>query len=138
VRAASVTCFAGLTSAVFSSLPKKQQDFVLTSSINAALNDEVPSVRSAACRAIGVITCFPQISQRFGLQPPGLWQISVILSVIILMPLPPNGVPWVSFLPDSTVISQLIALLIECCLRLTEDSDKAAVTLNTKEDAEIL
>ncbi|KAI3460726.1 hypothetical protein Pfo_017389 [Paulownia fortunei] len=61
VRAASVTCFAGMTSSVFFSLPKDKQEFIISSSINAALNDEVPSVRSAACRAIGVIACFPQI-----------------------------------------------------------------------------
>lgn len=32
--------------------------------VDAALSDEVPSVRSAACRAIGVIACFPQVIQR--------------------------------------------------------------------------
>ncbi|RVX09100.1 hypothetical protein CK203_013728 [Vitis vinifera] len=63
VRAASVTCFAGITSSVFFSLTKEKQDFILSSLINAAVNDEVPSVRSAGCRAIGVITCFLQISQ---------------------------------------------------------------------------
>ncbi|XXG76379.1 hypothetical protein AAC387_Pa08g0743 [Persea americana] len=61
VRAASVTCFAGITSSVYFSLTKEKQDVILSSAINAALNDEVPSVRSAACRAIGVISCFPQI-----------------------------------------------------------------------------
>ncbi|XP_041993449.1 HEAT repeat-containing protein 6-like isoform X1 [Salvia splendens] len=61
VRAASVTCFAGMTSPVFISLPEDKQEYLTVSSINAALYDEVPSVRSAACRAIGVIGCFPQI-----------------------------------------------------------------------------
>ncbi|KAG6418405.1 hypothetical protein SASPL_120609 [Salvia splendens] len=61
VRAASVTCFAGMTSPVFISLPEDKQEYITVSSINAALYDEVPSVRSAACRAIGVIGCFPQI-----------------------------------------------------------------------------
>ncbi|KAK6115494.1 hypothetical protein DH2020_007763 [Rehmannia glutinosa] len=61
VRAASVTCFAGMTSSVFTALPKDKQEFIISASINAALNDEVPSVRSAACRAIGVMACFPQI-----------------------------------------------------------------------------
>ncbi|KAJ4977016.1 hypothetical protein NE237_002122 [Protea cynaroides] len=64
VRAASVTCFAGITSSVFFSLTKEKQEYVLSSSIGAALNDEVASVRSAACRAIGVMACFPQISCR--------------------------------------------------------------------------
>ncbi|KAI7996189.1 hypothetical protein LOK49_LG10G01568 [Camellia lanceoleosa] len=57
--AASVTCFMGITSSVFSSLLKEKQDFILTSSVNTALNDEFSSVRSAVCRAFGVITCFP-------------------------------------------------------------------------------
>ncbi|XP_057781200.1 uncharacterized protein LOC130999628 isoform X4 [Salvia miltiorrhiza] len=61
VRAASVTCFAGMTSPVFFSLPEDKQEYIIESSINAALNDGVPLVRSAACRAIGVIGCFPQI-----------------------------------------------------------------------------
>lgn len=34
MRAASVTCFAGLTSSVFSALPKEKQDFVLNSSVS--------------------------------------------------------------------------------------------------------
>lgn len=59
VRAASITCFAGITCAVLFSLQKQQQDFILSSCINAA-NDSVPSVRAAACRAIGVISCFPE------------------------------------------------------------------------------
>ncbi|KAL5989048.1 hypothetical protein ACLOJK_027150 [Asimina triloba] len=60
VRAASITCYAGMTSTVFFTLPKQKQDFIIGSAINAASNDEFPSVRSAACRAIGVIACFPQ------------------------------------------------------------------------------
>uniref|UniRef100_A0A2N9IEJ3 Integrase catalytic domain-containing protein n=1 Tax=Fagus sylvatica TaxID=28930 RepID=A0A2N9IEJ3_FAGSY len=63
VRAASVTCFAGITSSVFISLMEEKQDFILSSLINASVYDEVPSVRSSACRAIGVISCFPQVSQ---------------------------------------------------------------------------
>ncbi|KAJ6801097.1 HEAT repeat-containing protein 6 [Iris pallida] len=61
VRAASVTCFAGMTSSVFFSLSGEKQEFVKSSIITAALNDEAPSVRAAACRAIGVIMCFSQI-----------------------------------------------------------------------------
>ncbi|KAL2539022.1 ARM repeat superfamily protein [Forsythia ovata] len=64
VRAAAITCFAGMTSSVFFSLPQDKQDFAIRSSIDAALSDDVPSVRSAACRAIGVIACFPQIFHR--------------------------------------------------------------------------
>lgn len=40
------------------------QTFII-SQIYAAVDDVVPSVRSAACRAIGVMTCFPEICQRY-------------------------------------------------------------------------
>ncbi|KAM5571444.1 hypothetical protein ABKV19_011838 [Rosa sericea] len=63
VRAASVTCFAGITSSVFCTLSKEKQDFILSSLVRAAVHGDVPSVRAAACRAIGVISCFPQVSQ---------------------------------------------------------------------------
>ncbi|CAN6480640.1 unnamed protein product [Victoria cruziana] len=62
VRAASITCFSGLTSSVFFSLTMEKQRFVLSSIISTALYDKVPSVRSSACRAVGVIACFQQIS----------------------------------------------------------------------------
>ncbi|VFQ67910.1 unnamed protein product [Cuscuta campestris] len=64
VRATAVTCFAGITSSVLFSLSKAKQEFILYSSISSALTDDAPSVRSAACRAIGVIACFPQIFDR--------------------------------------------------------------------------
>lgn len=64
VRAASITCFAGMTSSVFICFTKEQQDFILSSLVDAAVRDNVPSVRSAACRAIGIISCFPQVCQR--------------------------------------------------------------------------
>ncbi|KAL3015724.1 hypothetical protein AAZX31_06G172400 [Glycine max] len=63
VRAASVTCFAGMTSSVFICFSKEKQDFILSSLVHAAVHDNVPSVRSAACRAIGIISCFPQVCQ---------------------------------------------------------------------------
>ncbi|KAL6857022.1 hypothetical protein ACP4OV_018404 [Aristida adscensionis] len=61
VRTASLTCFAGMTSDVFFSLPENKRDYVTSSSVHAALSDVVPTVRSAACRAIGIVACFPQI-----------------------------------------------------------------------------
>ncbi|XP_008813546.2 HEAT repeat-containing protein 6 isoform X2 [Phoenix dactylifera] len=64
VRAASVTCFAGMTSAVFFSLTEDKQEFVISSAVTAAVKDAAPSVRSAACRSIGVIACFSQIVSR--------------------------------------------------------------------------
>jgi hypothetical protein len=46
VRAASVTCFAGITSSVFSSLVKEKQDFILSSlvSFGAMCNCVIESV----------------------------------------------------------------------------------------------
>ncbi|GAB2256887.1 hypothetical protein Droror1_Dr00022946 [Drosera rotundifolia] len=61
VRAASFNCFAGITLSVFSSLKQENQEFILSSCISAAARDEAPLVRSAACRAIGVIAFFPAI-----------------------------------------------------------------------------
>lgn len=61
VRAAAFTCFAGLTSTVFSILNKEMQEFIISSAISVALDDETPSVKSAACRAIGVLVSFSQI-----------------------------------------------------------------------------
>lgn len=61
VRATAVTCFAGMTSSVFFSLTEEKQEFIISSAVYAALNDKATSVRSAACRAIGVISCMPQI-----------------------------------------------------------------------------
>jgi hypothetical protein len=64
VRTASLTCFAGMTYDVFFSLPENKRDYVTSSSIHAALSDTAPAVRSAACRAIGIVACFPSILSR--------------------------------------------------------------------------
>ncbi|XP_021911551.1 uncharacterized protein LOC110825410 [Carica papaya] len=66
VRTASVTCFAGITSSVLFSLTEERRVFILSSVMRAAFHDDAPSVRSAACRAIGVISTFPEISQWIG------------------------------------------------------------------------
>ncbi|CAL5376044.1 unnamed protein product [Camellia sinensis] len=140
VRAASVTCFAGITSFVFSSLPKEKQDFILTSSVNAALNDEVSSVRSAACRAIGVITCFPQIAQSAEIlgkfihaadintrDPLVLVRITAswaLANICDSLHHCINAVTSKRCSVDLKVASHLIVLLIECSLRLTKDGDK--------------
>ncbi|KAL2653169.1 hypothetical protein R1flu_021297 [Riccia fluitans] len=52
VRGAALTCFAGLTSAVFCLLPADKQRYVLSVLIYAAREDRTPAVRSSACRAI--------------------------------------------------------------------------------------
>ncbi|CAM6087115.1 unnamed protein product [Calypogeia fissa] len=64
VRGAALTCFAGLTNTLFSSLPSEKQDHILSVLIYSAWNDDAPSVRSSACRAIGVVMGFPQIAGR--------------------------------------------------------------------------
>ncbi|XP_059662080.1 uncharacterized protein LOC132308109 isoform X2 [Cornus florida] len=140
VRSASVTCFAGITSSVFSSLPNDKQEFIFTSSIRAALNDEVPSVRSAACRAIGVITFFPQISEsaeilekfihaaEFNTRDP-LISVRITASWALANACDSlrhciNAFSSKRFSIDSKASSRLTAVLFECGLRLTKDSDK--------------
>ncbi|XP_020596488.1 HEAT repeat-containing protein 6 isoform X2 [Phalaenopsis equestris] len=61
VRAAAFNCFAGLTSSVFSMLNEDMQESIISSTVSAALNDKAPSIKSAACRAIGVLASFSQI-----------------------------------------------------------------------------
>ncbi|KAM2228064.1 hypothetical protein ACFXTI_014800 [Malus domestica] len=78
VRAASVTCFAGITSSVYFSFSKEKQDFILSSYVRAAVND-VPSVRSSACRALGVISMFPQVSQRSLMSLFMLWRLTHVI-----------------------------------------------------------
>ncbi|CAH8317896.1 unnamed protein product [Eruca vesicaria subsp. sativa] len=136
VRSTVVTCFAGITSSVFVSFSQKERDFVTSSIINAALHDKSPSVRSAACRAIGVVSCFPETSLSVGIYE------KFILAVEANTRDPLNSVrvtsSWAlanvcealryhvsdrSF-EGSNTNSQVVDSLIECALRLTEDGDK--------------
>ncbi|KAG8381701.1 hypothetical protein BUALT_Bualt05G0000100 [Buddleja alternifolia] len=136
VRAASVTCFAGMTSSVFFLLPKDKQEFIISSSIHAALNDEVPSVRSAACRAIGVFSCFPQIYHR----PEVLEKFihaaerntfdSLVSVRITASWALANICDSLSHCTDALHAggpvenSQFISMLVDSALRLTRDNDK--------------
>ncbi|KAJ4839057.1 hypothetical protein Tsubulata_027630 [Turnera subulata] len=137
VRTASVTCFAGITLAVFSSLTKDKQEFVVSSLVNGAVHDGAPSVRSAACRAIGVVSCFPQISQSAEI----LGKFIHAIEVNTHDPLVRITASWAlantcdslrhcadDFLlkssSDSNANSQLVAFVTECALRLTKDGDK--------------
>ncbi|XP_056174269.1 uncharacterized protein LOC115675496 isoform X2 [Syzygium oleosum] len=139
VRTASVTSFAGITSSAFNSLPKHKQEFILSSTIYAALEDAVPSVRSAACRAIGVIACFPEVSQSAEIVDKLIHAVEVnthdsIVSVRVTA-------CWAlanicdSFrhcfgdkhqmeLLELEKCDQRLAFLVECALRLTKDGDK--------------
>ncbi|GJU17487.1 HEAT repeat-containing protein 6 isoform X1 [Tanacetum coccineum] len=138
VRAASITCFAGITSSVFFSLPEENQDLIIAYSINAAVDDDVPSVRSAACRAIGVIACFPQALKSVEI----LRKFINAAEVNSRHSLSRNAASWLYLnfcsrvrssidrytLARSSVdleeCSRMIALLIDCSLRLTRDGDK--------------
>ncbi|XP_077233476.1 ARM repeat superfamily protein isoform X2 [Tasmannia lanceolata] len=140
VRAASVTCFAGTTSSVFFLLPKEKQDFIISSVISLAISDEVPSVRAAACRAIGVISCFPQIFESTEILVEFIRAAEInthdtLVSVRITA-------SWaLANICDSlrhrasdlhldkcssgpNAYSGSISLLAECALRLTKDGDK--------------
>ncbi|EFJ31932.1 hypothetical protein SELMODRAFT_408282 [Selaginella moellendorffii] len=64
VRAAALTCFAGLTPGVYSNLSEKHQEYILSTVINAAIRDDTASVRSAASRAIGVLVGCSEIVER--------------------------------------------------------------------------
>ncbi|KAG2581599.1 hypothetical protein PVAP13_6KG059300 [Panicum virgatum] len=138
VRTASLTCFAGMTSDVFFSLPENKRDYVTASSVHAALSDAVPSVRSAACRAIGIIACFPEI-----LSSPSLpvkfidaielntrnssapvrvtasWALANLCSCIRFKALEVYIDPSAGVLNKSS-----ISLLVEIALRLAKDGEK--------------
>ncbi|KHG12292.1 HEAT repeat-containing 6 [Gossypium arboreum] len=139
VRTASVTCFAGITSSVFFSLLKENQDFIVSSLISAAEHDKVPSVRSAACRAIGVVSCFQKASasaenlgkfihaveintrdSMVSVRIPASWALANICDSIRHFV---DDVP-LKQSTDSETNFHLVDLLIECALRLTKDGDK--------------
>ncbi|CAA7410947.1 unnamed protein product [Spirodela intermedia] len=139
IRAAGITCFAGMTSSVFFSLENDKQRFIVYSLIFSAFNDEVPSVRSAACRGIGVVACFPQIfsspkllddifhAVEFNTHHP---QISVrITSSWALANICDSLRHRATDLHSDTfsghvASSEIIALLFETALRLSKDGDK--------------
>ncbi|KAF3633603.1 putative histone-lysine N-methyltransferase ASHH1-like isoform 1 [Capsicum annuum] len=137
VRAASVTCFAGITSRVFFSLPRDKQNFILNSCVKTAKGDEVPNVRSTACRAIGVIACFPHIFQSaeifdkfispavdnshdssVSVSITASWALANICDALR------HHVDVHGFEKFSSESSQSISLLIDCALQLTNDNDK--------------
>lgn len=137
VRAAALTCFAGLTSSVFFSLPDSKQNFIISSIVTAASKDEVPSVRSAACRAIGVIASFPRISARnnnleelvnvilsntldtsVSVRITASWALANICDSLR------HNVGTVDAEKCPTIDVSPLSLLAECALRLTKDGDK--------------
>uniref|UniRef100_A0ACD5ZV57 Uncharacterized protein n=1 Tax=Avena sativa TaxID=4498 RepID=A0ACD5ZV57_AVESA len=138
VRTASLTCFAGMTSDVFFSLPVNKRDYLTSSSVHAALSDTVATVRSAACRAIGIVSCFSQIllspslpgefieaiefNTRNSSTPVRItasWALANLCSSIRFRALELQGDPSTGILDKST-----ISLLVEIALRLTKDGEK--------------
>ncbi|ESR52404.1 DUF4042 domain-containing protein [Citrus sinensis] len=139
VRTAAVTCFAGITSSVFFSLLKETQEFIISSLIDSALHDDVASVRSAACRAIGVISCFPQVSQSAEIIDKFIHAVEInthdpLVSVRItaswalanICDSIRHCIDDFAFKPsiDSNANSHLMASLTESALNLTKDGDK--------------
>ncbi|XP_051138012.1 uncharacterized protein LOC127256192 isoform X2 [Andrographis paniculata] len=137
VRAAAMTCFAGMTSSVFFSLPEDKQDFIISSLSDAALNDEVSQVRSAACRAIGVIACFPQIYRSIEVMENFIHAIKhnafdSVVSVRITASWALANVcssigHYMEALNAGSSIGkspQFISSLFDCALRLARDNDK--------------
>ncbi|CAN8276875.1 unnamed protein product [Cochlearia groenlandica] len=161
VRSTAITCFAGITSSIFVSFNKQEKNFVTSSIITAALHDKAPSVRSAACRAIGVISCFPETSLSAGIYEKFIlaveantrnplisvritasWALANVCEALCYRI---NDMPFEGINPDvilldsdtsfkitfpfspfvgSNTTSQVVDVLIECALRLTEDGDK--------------
>ncbi|KAB8107406.1 hypothetical protein EE612_042142, partial [Oryza sativa] len=136
VRTASLTCFAGMTYDVFFSLPENKRDYVTSSSIHAALSDTATAVRSAACRAIGIVACFPSIlsspslpgkfidaiefNTRNSSTPVRItasWALANLCSSIRFRALDTN--------PSAGVLDKsAISLLVEIALRLAKDGEK--------------
>ncbi|EEE68058.1 hypothetical protein OsJ_26064 [Oryza sativa Japonica Group] len=136
VRTASLTCFPGMTYDVFFSLPENKRDYVTSSSIHAALSDTAPAVRSAACRAIGIVACFPSIlsspslpgkfidaiefNTRNSSTPVRItasWALANLCSSIRFRALDTN--------PSAGVLDKsAISLLVEIALRLAKDGEK--------------
>ncbi|KAF0900376.1 hypothetical protein E2562_031574 [Oryza meyeriana var. granulata] len=136
VRTASLTCFAGMTYDVFFSLPESKREYVTSSSIHAALSDTVPNVRSAACRAIGIVSCFPRILSspslpgkfidaiEFNIQNSSTpvritasWALANLCSSIRFRALDSN--------PSAGVLDKsAISLLVEIALCLAKDGEK--------------
>uniref|UniRef100_A0A1D1Y3V8 HEAT repeat-containing protein 6 n=1 Tax=Anthurium amnicola TaxID=1678845 RepID=A0A1D1Y3V8_9ARAE len=139
IRAAGITCLAGMTSSVFFSLDDYKRKFIINSVVCSALNDKVPSVRAAACRAIGVVTCFPQIFSSSKLQDDIVHaieynthdpQISVRITsswalANICDSLRHRATDLHSDHSSGQVAdSEFISFLFECALRLAKDGDK--------------
>ena len=74
VRAAAHGLSAACRQPVFAALPSQLQAQLLRASSDAAQRDTLPAVRAAACRAIGHIGSFPQLTTLAGVDNMGAVQ----------------------------------------------------------------
>ncbi|GLC35771.1 hypothetical protein PLESTB_000492500 [Pleodorina starrii] len=61
VRSAGLACLGEVPEPVFSRLPQRLQQQLLTLLSDAAAGDAVPAVRAAACKALGAAAAFPAV-----------------------------------------------------------------------------
>ncbi|OIW03035.1 hypothetical protein TanjilG_20963 [Lupinus angustifolius] len=120
VRAASVTCFAGMTSAVFISFTKEKQNFILSSLIHPSITKNLNNLCSAEVldrfiHAVEINSRDALISVRI----TASWALANICDAIC---------HYVSILPlghmGSSPNPKLLASLTDCALHLTKDGDK--------------
>ena len=67
VRAAAHGMSAACPQPIFAALPSQLQAQLLKAAADAAQHEALPAVRAAACRAIGQIGSFPQLTTLAGL-----------------------------------------------------------------------
>ncbi|GMJ12545.1 hypothetical protein HRI_004923700 [Hibiscus trionum] len=122
---------------LFFTLSKDYQDFIVSSLISAVENDKVPSVRSAACRAIGVVSCFQKTSESAEILGKFIHAVEINTSDPVVR-IPASWAlanicdslrDFVGDFPlkqstDSETHFHLVELLIECALHLAKDGDK--------------
>ncbi|KAI0529135.1 hypothetical protein KFK09_001682 [Dendrobium nobile] len=139
VRVAAFNCFAGLTSSVFSMLNDDMQEAIISSAVSAALGDEVPSIKSAACRAIGVLASFSRIvyngsllnkliraaefnthDSTVSVRITASWALANICDSLRYRAIELQ----LELSTDDTVGFEALSLIVETALQLTKDGDK--------------
>lgn len=134
VRAEAITCFAGLTYAIFCTLSEEKRNFLTWTVLEMAAKDESPSVRSAACRAIGVLISFPALISRTDVLASAMDVImhstrdtSIVVRITASWALANLCDALRSASENDTlcnVTSLPLTALAKCAMRLAKDSDK--------------
>ncbi|KAJ6753435.1 MALARIA ANTIGEN-RELATED [Salix purpurea] len=118
VRTSAITCFAGITSSVFFSLPKEKQEFIVSSLINAVNDgfDKVQRSLTSLSMSLRSTLVIPLVSVRI----TASWALANICDslrhCIDEFPLKKYTGALAGY--------QSVASLTESALRLTEDGDK--------------